>query len=271
MLYRADMPPPGLKSTAEEERPGGSIVERLRAPCDEMVLETYKKITRLRCLTNCGLCGTTRHATLPYWSLGMRVCKYCMQANLVSHAVLDEKYWLNIWAGGGQWPDGKKNFVEAVVGKVFFFREYATARQRLEFTDDPLDFRQHNHKTPTVSWFFWRPHLEQILEFGKLEQAAREKRRASEVVRALVRRALTLRTLNGGSRAHTRLIQWSWRVDRRGALHKLRKAQVLEKAPRFDKMSATIDLNRKLAAFEDRVLPPPSRKFELVASPIDPA
>ncbi len=189
------------------------------------------------------------------------------QANLVSHAVLDEKYWLNIWLASGE-VGGKKNFVEAVVGKVFFFREYATARQRLEFTDDVLDFQQHNHKTPAVSWFFWKPHLEQILEFGKLEQAAREKRRAAEVVRALVRRSLALRTLTGGSRSGTRLIQWAWRVDRRGALHKLRKSQVLEKAPRFGKMSAHIDLNRKLAAFEDRVLPAPSsHKFELQAAP----
>jgi hypothetical protein len=97
MLYRADMPPPGLKSTTEEARPGESIVERLRGPCDEMVLETYKKITRLRCLTNCGLCGSTRHATLPYWSLGMRVCKYCMQVRLASITILLKKACVMTW------------------------------------------------------------------------------------------------------------------------------------------------------------------------------
>ena len=211
------------------------------------VMDTYKRITRLRALTNCGVCGTTRYPTQPYWSLGMRVCRYCMQTNLVSDTVLDERYWAD--------PLTIK-FLKVVARNVFYFHLNATPRQRYEYTHDPLDFetcgkRKVGHRTPTQTWFFWRPHLEQVLPLSRMEEEGRAKHAAAAVVRAFTRRALTLEALS----CRGRRVCWSKRPDKRVSLFKLRRPE--EPAKRYEKHDTM--LHRKFTEFEDRVggpLPP---------------
>ncbi len=210
------------------------------------VMDTYKRITRLRALTRCSACGTARYPTLPYWSLGMRLCKYCLQANLVSDTVLDERYWANPLS---------KEFLKTVASQVFFFHVNATARQRHEYTEDPLDFvvvrcRKGVH-TPVSSWFFWRPHLERVLDLAQLEAEAKTKHAAAAVVRAFARRALTQTELSSRGRP----VCWSKRPDKRFALFKLHHPG--EPAKRYKCHDA--ELHHSFSEFEDRVggpLPP---------------
>lgn len=211
------------------------------------VMDTYKRIGRLRNLSNCGVCGTTRYPTLPYWSLGMRVCRYCMQANLVSDTVLDERYWADPLT---------MDFLKVVARKVFYFHINATPRQRYEYTQDPLDFdtsakRKVGYRVPVQSWFFWRPHLEQVLPMARMEEEARTKHAAAAMVRAFVRRALTLETLS----CRGRRVCWSKRPDKRVSLFKLNRPG--EPAKRYAQHNALI--HQRFVEFEDRVggfLPP---------------
>ena len=46
-------------------------------------------------------------------------------------------------------------------------------------------------------WFFWKPHLEKVLDLSTLHREAREKQQAARVVRAVCKRALVLRILTG--------------------------------------------------------------------------
>jgi hypothetical protein len=232
------------------------------------VLATYKKITRLQCVQRCGLCGTTRHPTQPFWTLGMRVCRYCLQENLVSHTVLAERYWVTVCdphklsERHAATPEIHLNFVDAIASRVFYLRDYSTARQRLEMTCDPLDFIQPRQRAAAVTWLFWRPHLQTLMDLSALEREARAKHRAAERVRAMVRRALTLRTLAGtqtrkdqaltcrGIRPTVRT-DWSRRPDKRLALFKLRRGVAVD--PPVIRHKYEAHLNRKLAEYEDRV------------------
>jgi hypothetical protein len=236
------------------------------------VLEMYKKITRLQCVQRCGQCGTTRHATQPFWSLGMRVCRYCLQENLVSHTVLAERYWVDVWSGKpmadmhAAAPDITVSFADAIAGRVFYLREYGTSRQRLEYTNDPLDYAQPRQRAAAVTWLFWRPHLERIMELGALEREARTKHRAAETLRAIVRRAITLRTLAG---THTRkdqaltcrgirgttMIEWRKRPDKRLAVFKLQRGMASD--PIMLRYKFNPYTNRKLSEYEDRLCIPP--------------
>ena len=255
MLARADLPP----------------VDGVMPAPD--VMETYKKVARLQSLQRCGMCGTTSHPTQPFWTLGRRVCRYCMQENLVSHTVLAERYWVTVCDSykmserHAATPRIHTNFVDAIAGHVFYMREYGTSRQRLEYTCDRLDYVQPRQRAAAVTWLFWRPHLEKLMDMGALEREAQGKHRAAERVRAVVRRALTLRTL---ARTHTRKdqaltcrgipptvrINWSRRPDKRLELFKLRRGIALDLPLIRHKYEA--HLNRKLAEYEDRLRSGPS-------------
>jgi hypothetical protein len=195
----------------------------------------------------------------------MRVCRYCLHENLISHAVLDEQYWTNVWDNRpmsevhGDATDITTNFVDAVAGKVFYFREYGTSLQRLEYSNNPLDFKIARQRSNMVCWLFWRPHLAKILDLDALEKAAREKHRAAGVIRAMARRGLTLRMLASGSKKNKgpKMTEWSKRPDKRTALFKLRKCMAVDPPPRFSKYCG--NQNRKLTEFEDRILPPHNR------------
>jgi hypothetical protein len=219
----------------------------------------YKKITRLRSLIRCGMCGTTRHTTTPFWNLGMRVCRYCLQDNLVSHTVLDERYWTNVWderpmCAVHEGIDITTHFIDAVAGKVFYFREYGTSLQRLEYSNDLLDFKLARQRKNMVVWLFWKPHLAKIIDLDVLERNALKKQVAAEVIRAIVRRGLTLRTLAYGCKRgkSPKMTEWSKRPDKRTALFRLHKSIALDPPSRAAKHCG--ELNRKLTEYEDRLL-----------------
>jgi len=249
----------------------------------------YRKITALRCQPCCGMCGTTRHATKPFWSLGMRVCKYCMQANLISNIVLYQRYWLRMEAPVQKY----KSLVDAVAGRVFYFPDAVTPRQRLEYSTDKMDFPGGKR----LVWFFWKPHLEKVLDLSKLHREANEKQQAACVVRAMCKRALVLRILTGvkplsdtyksknATNAHrgrptprlvadredgrpppaqTTLTSFvdppSRRKDPRSALFRLQMIELLDPVDLYHEQRGLISLHyelaRKLRHYEDRVMLP---------------
>ena len=50
--------------------------------------------SNVRRATRCSMCGC-RYRHEPYWSLRMRVCRLCMEANTVSSEELCFKYWVD--------------------------------------------------------------------------------------------------------------------------------------------------------------------------------
>lgn len=102
-----------------DKAPNGASGARVPASTDEemRVMRTYKAIVCLTHVTRCGMCGTTRHVTKPYWHLGLRLCKCCLQDNLVSHTVLQERYFIYAFRSFPVQSDGA-TFADRVAGKV---------------------------------------------------------------------------------------------------------------------------------------------------------
>ncbi len=141
----------------------------------------------------CGLCGTTTHTTKPYWYAGMRLCKLCLQENLVSQTVLEERYCIRVFMP--YLLQEGRCFSELIAGKVWYFKEHCAPRQRAEFSMDCLDTHHLLGKAARPIWLFWRPHLEKVLDMPKILDDAIHKQAAACVIRAHARRAITLRTL----------------------------------------------------------------------------
>lgn len=229
------------------------------APWDDKVqaLYVYQKITALRCSPCCGMCGTTRYATKPFWSIGMRVCVHCMQANLISNMVLYEKYWITLGRPVQEFP----SFVDAIAGKVFYFTDTFTPHQRLEYTSDRIDFPGGRRTT----WFFWMPHLSKVLDMDKLAFHAKEKHRAASTVRATIRRCLVLRALSNtksdDSTKPTVLTTFETmrRDSKRSAIHRLKKIELLDRVDWYNEQRVMarlrVDLQMKLTRFKDKVVP----------------
>jgi hypothetical protein len=229
----------------------------------------YRKITVLRCVPCCGMCGSMRHHTKPYWCLGMRVCRHCIQANLVSSSVMYERYWLTF----DRPVQNYRSLVDAVCMNVFYFSTRLTPFQRLDFSCDPIDFPGGVRSI----WFFWKPHLANILNMTQLEREGKEKHQAASVVRAYTRRALILRALRGtkDKRAPTyQSTQVFSKRDLRCTEFRIRRTSLLDKVdtyneqrflhklplPIFSRLSAAEDkvpqtLLKRLTAAEDRVTP----------------
>lgn len=220
-------------------------------------LYVYQKITALRCSPCCGMCGTTRYATKPFWSIGMRVCVQCVQANMVSNMVLYERYWTTL----GQPVQGHPSFVDAIVGKVFYFTDSLTPHQRLDYSSDRIDFPGGRRKT----WFFWLPHLSKVLDMDKLAFDAQEKHRAASSVRASIRRCLVLRALaNTKSDSLTKptvltTFKTMRRDTKRSAIFRLKKIELLDRVDWYNEQRVMsrlkTDLQMKLERYKDKVLP----------------
>ena len=224
----------------------------------ERVAGTYRRIICLSHVDRCGMCGTTKHATKPYWNIGMRLCRYCLQDNLVSDLTLEERYWINV---GSRDPVGICNeesasFADKVVGYVWFFREYITARQLTEYTRERADFMDNQGKKNRNMWFFWRPHLEKVLDLPTLSEESREKHKGASLIRAIARRTLALRALNATTADRTkptRLVQWEKKRDRRAAMFKLERTELLSKTTPLPPLRWKTCVERRLGNFEDRL------------------
>lgn len=231
--------------------------EQAPAQRRQEALFVYRKITALRCVRCCGLCGSFQHATKAFWCLGMRLCRHCVQTNLVSHLVLYERYWITL----GRPVDTFHSFVEAVAMRVFYFRTRATPKQRMEFSCDRLDFPGGIH---TV-WFFWKPHLQEIMNMERLEREGSEKHAAARIVRAYARRMLILRAMRGTTPAR----HWIPTFAPSGVFTKKRDLRCVEQRLRRTELIDKNDLGfiqrtschppahlfTRLAAAEDRIIP----------------
>lgn len=234
--------------------------EQEREEEHERSMGMYRRILCLYHVDRCGMCGTTRHATKPYFNLGTRLCKFCLQDNLVSDLALEERYWINV--GSREPVDGCKgsaSFADKIVDRVWFFREYVTAKQLCEYTRDPVDFMDKQGKKNRNMWFFWRPHLESILDLPALAEEAKAKHKSASIIRAITRRTITLRTLNGTALDRskpTRLVQWEKKRDRRPAKFKLERSELVSQTMPLMVYCWKTSVERRLGNFEDRVRPP---------------
>jgi len=137
-----------------------------------------RRIAVLRHSERCGVCGSARYQVRAFWSLGMCVCRYCVQDNLVTDRVLYERYWFSFTA----------KFLRDTRGQVFYFSEITSPMQRMEYTLDLENFTAGD--TSSFNFYFWRPHLELLLDLPALEREAPAKRLAAAVIRAAARRAV---------------------------------------------------------------------------------
>ncbi len=220
-------------------------------------LFVYRKVTALKCVKCCGLCGSTRHATKPFWCLGMRLCRHCVQANTVSSLALYERYWVTF----ARPIQGHRSFVDAVCMNAFYFSTRVTPNQRMEFSCDRIDFPGGIR---TV-WFFWRPHLKRVLDMDQMEREGQEKHAAARVVRGFARRMLVLRAIRGMTPAGMRVPTFlptgvfTGKKDLRCIEYRLRKTELLDKSDLafIHRMSCQLPsgLYARLTASEDRVTP----------------
>lgn len=218
-------------------------------------LSIYRKIAVLSCVPCCGICGTMRLATKPFWCLGMRICKHCVSANLVSNLVLYERLWVAI----PKPVQGHSSFVDAIVGKVFYFSNRLTPHQRLEFSTDRIDFPGGLRNI----WWFWKPHLEKALNMEELAKEASLKHKAAATVVGVVRRALVLRILSGAkditSPTTVTPLSTIKRRDKRSAFFRLKKIELLDRIDGYHEQRLLLKLNSSLATrmnhYDDRIFP----------------
>jgi hypothetical protein len=250
LIYKADQPPTDDMDGAERQ-------ERL---------QIYRKIVALSCVPCCGMCGTMRLATKPYWCLGMRICKHCLEANLISNMVLYERLWVSMSKPIQAKPrfsveasHKHSSFVDAIVGEVFYFSNHLTPYQRLEYSSDRIDF-PGGSKT---IWWFWKPHLEKVLDLNLIASEAALKHKAAATVMAIVRRALVLRILTSTkdpSMPTTNPSKNTMRKrDKRTAYFKLKKIELLDRIDTYQEQRMLIRLkpaiSTTLGHWEDRLVP----------------
>lgn len=162
-----------------------------------------RRIVALKYNRACGMCGTSRYIVTPFWSLGKSLCKFCVQDNFVSDAWLYETCFFTYteaWAG-------------QIRGKVMYFREHTTTRTRTEFCLDALAYKG---RQPSFNYYFWRPHLERVMDLPRMQAEGLEKLAAARVIRAAARRSIVMHkmsrmrglTLKDKRPIHARLTAW---------------------------------------------------------------
>jgi hypothetical protein len=214
----------------------------------------YRKVAVLQSIPCCGMCGTRRYQTKPFWCLGKRICRQCVQANMVSSVVLYHRYWLTF----SQPVQGHRKFLDAIYMNVFFFQSQLTPLQRMDFSHEPLDFRQGGTRTV---WYFWMPHLRQILDMDRLEQEGREKLAASATIKGFARRCLILRAItNAKSRRAVALPHGFFRKPNlRGVEFRIRRSCLLGSTETSHELLMRQSLRSedqiRLTRAEDRVTP----------------
>jgi hypothetical protein len=130
-------------------------------PAEKEALAAHAlRTARMYLCDRCGFCGDkTRNVQV--WGLGRRVCAACLKDNLVSGAALYHEYGVDFNRHAAQ-----------LAGRVFYFRELLR-RDHLAslLTHNPVDLRQESAQSLV---FFWRPHLERVLDLPALRRAHRD-------------------------------------------------------------------------------------------------
>lgn len=180
---------------------------------------------------------------------------------------MEERYWVKCWDSTASTPTTRKKnpFIDLITGRVWFFKEYCTARQRAEFTHDALDFHGALGNKSRTTWFFWRPHLAELMDLAAMHKETTEKHKAACAIRGFARRMTTLRVLRGTTdrKKGTRMIEWSKHVqgDRRVAIDKLQRSRALGRATKYVRNTDHHSF-RRLADYEDRVIPSMRRSIQ---------
>lgn len=132
------------------------------------------RCARIQSAKSCGLCGSkTKH--IEVWGLGCRACSACLKANLISSAALYADFGFDFMKR-----------IEAIAGRVFYFRPTGRRDVVQYFSYNPVDFR---HESREHLVFFWKPHLEKhgIIQFAQARRDVQAKSGAARVLQAAVR------------------------------------------------------------------------------------
>jgi hypothetical protein len=173
---------------------------------------------------------------------------------MISSMALFERFWITFNTP----VHGYRSFVDAIQLSVFYFQTRLTPNQRLEFSQDKIDFPGGMR----TIWFFWRPHLDRVLNMARLEQEGKEKHAAASVVRGFARRCLILRAVTSTKdrKARVSLPHGVFaKRDLRTIEHRLRKIELLDSVDQCLQQHLTARLtpeqHSRLVRNEDRVLP----------------
>ena len=134
-------------------------------PAERKILADHAlRSARLEFARCCGLCGE-KNKHVQVWGLGKRVCSKCMKENHISAAALFHEYGFDFNSRAAD-----------IAGSVFYFREAFRPRQLAALvTHNPVDFK---HESAHSLVFFWRPHLEKVLDLPALRRQHRDPARA---------------------------------------------------------------------------------------------
>ena len=143
--------------------------------------------------TRCGMCGN-RYRHEPYWSLRMRVCRLCVEANTVSSEELYHKYGVDY-----------SDLLVQVVGKVFVFQAANTGK------DDRVGLHCMgiaDLRNRAFTYLFWVPHLSKLIDLPSLCQQQTARKEAAAVLSGALRRRWIL-----GQRQHFALQDKNRAID----------------------------------------------------------
>jgi hypothetical protein len=150
-------------------------------PFTALEMETFAEFAQRRARIchskRCGFCGC-RFGHMPVWGLGRRACNTCLKHNLISSAALIHEYGFDF-----------TRHMSTLAGRVYFFSTRDKRLIQQSLSHNPLDFRTENRFNLT---FFWRPHLERVVDLQESRLQLRAKTEAARVAQAAVR-ALVVR------------------------------------------------------------------------------
>lgn len=129
--------------------------------------------------------GRYRHE--PYWSLRMRVCRLCVEANTLSADELHRKYGVDY-----------SDYVCDFKNKVFVFTLNTPSK------DDRLSIYYKESGPRQTIYLFWKPHLEKFLDLPALCQQQKRRKAAAVTLSAVLSRRyiLHMRLIYGGRLQH---------------------------------------------------------------------
>ena len=153
-----------------------------------------QKITFLECGKTCAICGVQTQ-TFPVWKLGKKYCVACFRDNIITSNELFLTYGIDFWTLF-------KTNKEYMIKNVFCFRQLhngthpTSLGSRYHWNhitgNNRFGVQQLVHRPPSV--FFWRPHLEQMVNFHDSVQIRELKRQYAQILTAKIR-AFYLRSL----------------------------------------------------------------------------
>jgi hypothetical protein len=130
--------------------------------------------------TRCGMCGC-RYRHEPYWSLRMRVCRLCMEANTISSDELCHKYGVDY-----------SDLVTEIAGKVFYFTASNSGK------DDRVGLHciLSGNGMRNFTYLFWVPHLTRYIDLPALYHRQNMRKKAAKTLSAAIQRRWILHQRN---------------------------------------------------------------------------